>query len=79
MVPFAFLLHRMLYSSITPYVHLVKTGKGWDGDDQDQEMLDFANGRHGSFGVRTPFSHHLLPPTTLYLSLHALATPLARR
>ncbi|KDE07957.1 hypothetical protein MVLG_01863 [Microbotryum lychnidis-dioicae p1A1 Lamole] len=44
----------MLYASISPYVHLVKTGGGgnngvWDLDEQ-QEMLDFANGSRRDVG-----------------------------
>ncbi|SCV70734.1 BQ2448_3496 [Microbotryum intermedium] len=44
----------MLYASISPYVHLVKTGGGgnngvWDLDEQ-QEMLDFTNGSRRDIG-----------------------------
>jgi WD repeat-containing protein 23 len=46
----------LVYSSITPRVHLVQTGEGsdWDAtDDHDQSTLDFAAGMRGSpsFGV----------------------------
>lgn len=47
----------LIYSSITPRVHLAKTsgGSGWDADDRDQETLNFAGSggeyRYGGFGI----------------------------
>lgn len=50
----------LVYSSISPRAHLVKTGQseGWNGgsggDDGEQETLNFAagSGMYGGFGVR---------------------------
>lgn len=45
----------LCYSSITPYLHLVKTGEGGalEGGDADQQVLDITNGRGSMsrFGV----------------------------
>ncbi|GAA5923660.1 hypothetical protein JCM3775_000463 [Rhodotorula graminis] len=49
----------LIYSSITPRVHMVRTGYGgeWDGD-QEQHTLDFAAGAHYGFGIwSVRFSH----------------------
>lgn len=47
----------LIYSSITPRVHMVRTGYGgeWEAD-QEQHTLDFAAGAHYGFGVRRRLS-----------------------
>ncbi|GAA5910705.1 hypothetical protein JCM5296_006818 [Sporobolomyces johnsonii] len=51
----------LLYSSISPRAHLVKTGRGasWETDDHDQETIDFGRGSsYGGFGIWSlRFSH----------------------
>lgn len=46
----------LIYSSISPRAHMVKTGQGnsWETEDHDQETLNFAagSGSYGGFGVR---------------------------
>jgi len=53
----------LIYSSITPRVHMVRTGYGseWDGD-QEQHTLDFAAGAHYGFGVRPPLLSSSIAP-----------------
>ncbi|GAA6014791.1 hypothetical protein JCM10207_002181 [Rhodosporidiobolus poonsookiae] len=45
----------LVYSSISPRAHLVKTGQGesWETEDHDQETLNFAagSGMYGGFGI----------------------------
>lgn len=41
---------RMIYSSITPFVHMLRT----DDHDSEHTTLDFRAGRHDHFGVRLP-------------------------
>ncbi|GAA6054137.1 hypothetical protein JCM3770_003214 [Rhodotorula araucariae] len=50
----------LIYSSITPRVHMVRTGQGgeWGADDGEQHTLDFAAGAHYGFGIwSVRFSH----------------------
>ncbi|BGP23919.1 hypothetical protein JCM10295v2_002820 [Rhodotorula toruloides] len=52
----------LIYSSISPRAHMVKTGQGnsWETEDHDQETLNFAagSGSYGGFGIWSlRFSH----------------------
>ncbi|BGP47242.1 hypothetical protein JCM10450v2_003094 [Rhodotorula kratochvilovae] len=50
----------LIYSSITPRVHMVRTGQGgdWGADDGEQHTLDFSAGSHYGFGIwSVRFSH----------------------
>ncbi|KAM0751222.1 WD40 repeat-like protein [Meredithblackwellia eburnea MCA 4105] len=45
----------LIYSSITPRVHLVRTGRGgdWENEDHDQATLDFSGDGAASRGLRS--------------------------